>query len=268
MSNPLKVFFSLMIVLLVGGFVVGRSMFKDMNWDLASLIKENLFISEPYVEVQETATPKVNQTNQNTEEGFVAFSPGEESSNCPVSTPFKIAQPIDLTDQPLGFHVITEDPQYYTIFGTKFSSLQNQIVRCRSIEGDFDPIKNVWYQTKYRYYETSKDQCKLKDVVVAVRVATLYPDLEPTIKVIPKLMDRWNPYIKAFEAHQKIHKDISVQFGQYLYDGLVSFPDTPCDKIKDQVTVFFDQKRREHASAHERYDIETDHGKTEGVKLY
>jgi predicted secreted Zn-dependent protease len=117
-------------------------------------------------------------------------------------------------------------------------------------------------------YRTRKDslQCAVHSVTVTIESEVTLPSWDPPVSARRELRAEWRDYLAALETHEVGHQSLYVAGGIRLRDGLLAVRALRCEQIAPLVAAEGHRLRGITNAEQARYDVETDHGRSQGVE--
>ena len=186
----------------------------------------------------------------------------------PVSTPTPAVDSAALARAALRATIAARE-QYYDIDGSSAGALRDQIRRLgpKDESGTSHDALTVWslewgYATAHR-----GDSCALRDVKVTLHVSVTLPRWTPPATATAQLKDSWRTYLRNVRLHESGHRTIAERNARELMTALTALRGTSCDALSDQATRTAEQIVADGRAKNRAYDVQTQHGQTQGVEL-
>lgn len=164
--------------------------------------------------------------------------------------------------------VVNESKQPYTIYGMTEDDLRLQMSQLgpADIEGQRFDASTHWY-VKWRYeYRMVNQYCVLNDVFVQVDIVYHYPKWVNNGKSDTLLQKKWQNYLANLEFHERGHGETGKSAGKEIEKALLKLtPMTNCKELETMADNQAYQIISEHNTRDIRYDLETNHGVTQGA---
>ncbi len=199
--------------------------------------------------------------------GMAACQPMPEVGATPRPGSTPLVQPV--CDPQLDL-VVRRTRETYRVRGNTLDELSASIEpqRYRDSSGmAWDAY--TWWEVRWSYPFVERiDSCALGGEQVRVDIRMHLPRWEPPSGADPELASTWTHYITALEAHEEGHAQIALAAACEVRQVLRSLePQPDCVRMElaaDQATqVVIDR----YHDLEVQYDLETDHGATEGAVL-
>lgn len=174
------------------------------------------------------------------------------------------AGPIAVHVSDPGFHVVTDPPNHYRVFGASIEEVLHSLDTCKPIRGDYYATTNWWYSYVYDYYQKDNGLCGLRNIAVGVHFTSLLPywdDEGPSVK------KEWNRFLEHVIVHEDGHTEITTNALKAVYDALDHLPDTDCRTIVSAANERASLLAKEVDALNTAYDQRTNHGETQGARF-
>jgi len=192
----------------------------------------------------------------------------------PACTPTTFSGPtaLDVSNAPVGYSEVIEQPSHYQIYGNTANQLEKQIAQCAPAtdgSGSAEFTAETSYRLAWQYgaINLGNNQCKLSDVKVGLHVGMMLPVWQPTQFATSGLSGQWNTFMANLTTHEKGHVALDQQYAHTLADDLAAFPATDCGTLSQQVRYLIDSEVNTLNQANDNYDSQTNHGATQGAIL-
>lgn len=138
-------------------------------------------------------------------------------------------------------------------FGPKDDFRRNDALTSWDIYWDYD-------------YEEKDNLCSLKNLKVDLKIVYTYPKFDNLEKVNDNLKAKWNKFLISLKLHETGHKNIAVEGANNVLRGLLVIKSyNSCDILDKEVENKAQSIISELKNKEEQYDIETEHGNTQGT---
>ena len=108
--------------------------------------------------------------------------------------------------------------------------------------------------------------CVAEDARVELAVTITLPSWDAPDDAPYKLKRDWARFETALKRHEDGHRDIAVQGAEAIRDALRGFRRASCREVQFEARQRADRIALETEEAHNRYDEQTDHGRTQGAQ--
>lgn len=169
--------------------------------------------------------------------------------------------PLEISSRTPGFHVSSEGPYYYLVFGNTRTEVSSQLYACGPRD---DFAGDASYSVNWTYAlirPEGSELCVLTSVKVGLRTQTLLPSRDGSLP----LAAEWNAFSAGLAVHERGHVALSESYAARLYATLRNYPAGDCYTMSPGVETTAQGIVRELGSAHIRYDAATAHGATQGA---
>jgi len=164
---------------------------------------------------------------------------------------------------------VTEKFNLYEIDGSTPDELRTQMKRNGTTwsDGKVYAALTTW-DIRYNYdIKSSNGRYYLDAIKTNVDIVFHLPRLVPQ-KASQQLTESWNDYLTHLKTHEYGHRDIAVDIGQEIYQGLASLGTASSRKeLDDTANKLVREKFQQLKQAQVDYDLETHHGKKQGAIL-
>src|SRR2546425_3911874 len=164
---------------------------------------------------------------------------------------------------------IVASEQFYDIDGSSAGALRNQISRLgpKDESGKSQDALTVW--SLEWVYGTARrgDSCVVRDVKVTLNVSVTLPRWKPPAMATAQLLKTWQAYLKAVRLHEAGHRTIAERNARQVMTALAPLRGVSCEKLSDEATRTAEQIVADGRARNRAYDIQTNHGQTQGVEL-
>lgn len=117
---------------------------------------------------------------------------------------------------------------------------------------------------EYRWSELDTG-CVMQDVVVRVAIQTTMPRWRPRGQVHPRTKHAWDRFVRALDAHERVHQELSAEAGDALRWRLVGLREPTCETMEPTAERAIADILGEYEARNRAYDHRTGHGRTEGA---
>ena len=164
---------------------------------------------------------------------------------------------------------IVASEQYYDIDGSSAGALRNQISRLgpKDESGKSQDALTVW-SIEWVYGTAQRgDSCVLRDVKVTLTVAVTLPRWKPPATASAELQKSWQAYLKAVRLHEAGHRTIAERNAREVMAALTTLRGTNCNKLLGDASNTVERIVADGRARNRAYDVQTQHGQTQGVEL-
>jgi predicted secreted Zn-dependent protease len=163
---------------------------------------------------------------------------------------------------------VTEKYEYYEIRGGCEKDLHGQLCRNGFVWDDgkkYDSATNWDVKWDYGYDRTSQ-ACSAESFKVTVEVVFHFPKWTRTNDAPPKLVEKWDAYMKNLSLHENGHRDLVVEAATGLSRSVALLPPaSTCAELDREVRALCRERMQLLASDQNEYDAATDHGVSQGA---
>lgn len=153
----------------------------------------------------------------------------------------------------------------YPIVGSTAAALRQQMNQLGP--GDFDGYTQWYVRWNYRF-QTTAYGCRLTQPQVNTDVTITLPVWQPPPIASPQLVQRWQRYLTALEAHENNHKRHGLSAGNEILARLRTLPASrTCQQLETIANNSAHAIIRKYNQADLAYDRRTNHGVFEGAKF-
>ncbi len=193
---------------------------------------------------------------------------------CGSSTPEPASAPTPALDSaalaratPRAFIAARE--QYYDIDGSSAGALRDQIQRLgpKDESGKSRDALSVWSIESGYAAAQRGDSCVLRDVKVTLNVTVTLPRWKPPATATAQLVRTWQAYSKAVRLHEAGHRTIAERNAREVMAALRALRGTNCDRLLNDASNTVEQIVADGRARNRAYDVQTQHGQTQGVEL-
>ncbi len=199
--------------------------------------------------------------------GLGACRPYTEPADLALPTSTPLVQPA--CDPKLDL-LVRRSRETYRVRGNSLDEIRASIApqRYRDPSGQaWDAFTSWEIRWSYPFVERI-DACALGRERVRVDIRMHLPRWDPPSEADPELVGTWRRYITALEAHEEGHAQIALAAACEVRQELRSLePQPDCDRLElaaDRSTQAVIDRYHELEL---RYDLDTDHGATDGAVL-
>ena len=157
---------------------------------------------------------------------------------------------------------------YYEITGSTPGELRIQMDQL----GHSDESGHHWdaytkWNVSWSYpYSTTAHGCVTGPITVEVKVTFVFPQWDDPEKAPEDLVERWHAYLATLQRHEDGHRDIALAAGCEILrtlDSLSAY--ASCGELEQTADAIAESTLEYYRQQEDTYDLETDHGATQGV---
>lgn len=167
-------------------------------------------------------------------------------------------------DGPVRIH---EREETYAVTGATAEEVWDSLVAGARREGE--ELIFAWTDVSMEYRSRMVrrgDACRLVDARIDVRITVTVPEWTPPRDAPLAVRQQWNRYDLAIRRHEEGHVRLAGETGRRMHEALVGLTAADCDSLKELGTEVGERIMAEGRAEQQRYDDETDHGRTQGVR--
>ena len=164
--------------------------------------------------------------------------------------------------------VVTEKLDYYDVRGNSEKDLSAQMKQKGISWGDGKKYAAVTtWQVKWDYgYDRAPQTCSPESFLVTVEIVFHYPHWIRTEDAPLPLTGKWESYIQNLIAHEQGHGNMVAGAAKELSDAVAAMPPAPtCDELDRKIRTLCRTRMSRLNDEENRYDVATNHGRTQGV---
>jgi predicted secreted Zn-dependent protease len=159
---------------------------------------------------------------------------------------------------------------HYEIVGATVSELRGQMHRLGPMNkwGRHCDAYTDWYVSWAFRRSQSGDGCRSTDVKLKLDVKQTLPKWKIPSAPDEGLVDRWNAFIKALQAHEDGHKEFGLRAASEILQKISALPvSANCEEMVRAANKAGDDVLDKYRKVEIAYDRETNHGETQGARL-
>ena len=153
------------------------------------------------------------------------------------------------------------------------AATSRQLLDGMNAQARVDPVSGkpaygyTYTHLRWSYATVTRDgtRCAIDKVDVGLDVRISLPDWQPVGTPPAALRERWRAFHAALTAHELQHRAFGMQAARGIREAIEGIPAGACAGIDAEVTRRTGRVMQQLADANRGYDIETDHGRTEGA---
>jgi predicted secreted Zn-dependent protease len=156
----------------------------------------------------------------------------------PAVTRTPVPAPTPTTLPNTGKLAVESETQYYSVTGTTVSDLQASLIANRP-----PGSKDIWAYTQTSFSfeivtEHDSQECWINDIVVRLKLRTMYPKWEPSGAPTLEATYAWEPFIDALVRHEEHHATIANEIGHRYLTTLRTLPPAPtCNTLAASIST-------------------------------
>lgn len=129
----------------------------------------------------------------------------------------------------------------------------------------FFGLTEAGFNARYNRHAISGG-CIIENTEVDLEVAVTLPEWMPEPGTDPALLRDWGQFRRRLAAHEERHKEIALDWAEEAYRAVAGLYRPTCEQAEAEVRARLERLGVESIAAQRRYDVETSHGRTEGVR--
>jgi predicted secreted Zn-dependent protease len=131
--------------------------------------------------------------------------------------------------------------------------------------GRFDGLTDWQLRWSFRY-QREGGSCSLAGATIDLSIVVLLPELRQPETLAPDLLARWQAYVAALETHEMGHVERQRAIARDLAAALdASLPAATCSDLGQQLSALGEAHLQTIRVSDASYDVETNHGLTQGA---
>ncbi len=117
----------------------------------------------------------------------------------------------------------------------------------------------------YHWIEAPDGKCKMAQVSVALDSKIVLPTL---VGATEDQQSKFNTYLRALQTHELGHVDFGKQAARAIDGGILALPELAnCRVLDAAANALANQLLDSYRQKEIQYDVDTDHGKTQGARI-
>ncbi|HEY7268257.1 MAG TPA: DUF922 domain-containing protein [Dehalococcoidia bacterium] len=157
----------------------------------------------------------------------------------------------------------------YSVDGVTVPEIRSHLVNEAAAGGSdgkrYDGLTTWAVHWTFRY-DHGGAACSLANATIDVSIDVRLPRLSDAAVIAPDILDRWQAYAAALEAHEMGHVDRESAVIDGLKDAFESAgPASDCSSLGDALNSLGNDYVQQVRIADAAYDAETNHGQTQGA---
>lgn len=163
---------------------------------------------------------------------------------------------------------IQSHERYYEVHGTSATALRDDMRRNGpATHGVTEDALTVWDLT-WTYRDHSVDDgCVLQDVRVTLTVTVTLPHWTPPPDAPEQLIAAWTRFFERIRVHEAGHQTIAERSAGELASALSGLHSATCQALWTTAERLATRVVERGRAQNRAYDVETQHGQTQGVEL-
>ena len=166
-----------------------------------------------------------------------------------------------------GGAFVDETTQTYPVHGTTESEILASL-RANGPSADGKTFFGLTgSESSYRLQpQMQAATCVADDARIELAVTITLPSWDAPADAPYELKRDWTRFETALKRHEDGHRDIAVQGAHAIREALRGVRRASCQDVQFEARQRADRIARETEEAHNRYDEQTDHGRTQGAQ--
>lgn len=164
----------------------------------------------------------------------------------------------------------TAERSYYDVVGDSAETLRAQIeaLRPRGEDGGRYDAYTRW-KLEWRYlYREQRDGCRRASFRTYLTTTIHLPRWQAPPGVAPDLVQRWEAYVAALDRHERHHEALAIEAAEAVEREVGTIEHAAdCKTLEAEVNAAGEAVVEDYKARQRAYDIETGHGRTEGVRF-
>lgn len=158
--------------------------------------------------------------------------------------------------------------QRYPVTGSTSGEVWRSLHRAARREDDRIVVAwtDYWLEKRIWMGEEPGGRCHVVDALVRVRMVATVPGWTPPAGVPFSLTRQWARYERAIRRHERGHVERAGRMGRRLRDELLGLVAPDCRTLQGWIRWVQGRVAAWGEAAQRRYDEETNHGQTQGVR--
>ncbi len=156
--------------------------------------------------------------------------------------------------------------EYYSVSGNSVAEIRrnlNKETPVRIGDNRYDAYTSWHVSWNYRF-TNNQSLCDISHISTHVKIKYILPKLISTLS--SGLHTKWNNYYTALLQHEKGHSNFALQAAQEIEDKLATVaPHKTCSELEATANTIGYQIIDKYVQLEKAYDINTQHGATEGA---
>ncbi len=191
---------------------------------------------------------------------------GRARSRCAAATACMVLSSVAILAEP----DLRETIERYEIRGSTAKELKEQMKRLGPRKGDRVYDAYTKWKVAWTYaFVTREGKCAISSIDVSVEFTITLPQWNHLeVDADPGLVERWEQFLSAVEAHESEHRRLGLEAAiqvEQRVSGLEAR--TTCDGLDDAIHTAARGVIDGYRETERRFDEDTRHGKTAGARL-
>lgn len=164
----------------------------------------------------------------------------------------------------------TAERSYYDVVGDSAQVLRAQIdaLRPRGEDGGRYDAYTLW-KLEWRYlYREHRDGCRRASLRTYLATTIHLPRWQAPPDAAAALVQRWEAYVAALDRHERRHEAIAIEAAEALERRVGAIDRAAdCKTLEAEVNAAGEAVIQDYKARQRAYDVETGHGRSEGVRF-
>ena len=164
----------------------------------------------------------------------------------------------------------TAERTYYDVVGDSAEALRAQIeaLRPRGEDGGRYDASTRW-KLRWRYlYREQRDGCRRTSFRTYLTTTIHLPRWQAPSDAAPDLVQRWDAYVAALDRHERRHEALAIEAAEAVERRVGAIDRAAdCKTLEAEVNAAGEAVVEDYKARQRAYDVETGHGRTEGVRF-
>ncbi len=164
----------------------------------------------------------------------------------------------------------TAERTYYDVVGDSAEALRTQIqaLRPRGEDGGRYDAYTRW-KLEWRYlYREQRDGCRRTSFRTHLTTTIHLPRWQAPPDATPDLRQRWEAYVAALDRHERHHEALAIEAADALERRVGAIDRAAdCKTLEAEVNAAGEAVIEDYRARQRAYDVETGHGRSEGVRF-
>lgn len=164
---------------------------------------------------------------------------------------------------------VKETREYFTVSGQTSTELYQSIRRNTPFrKGDKHFHAQTQWKVSWNYqWRSSENRCSVTSIATQVEVTIILPQLAPDAELSEAVETQWNRYLQALTDHELQHKAHGVAAAEEIEDTLSTLSNIDCFKLRSIAERKARDITEKYIDKDKAFDLATDHGAKDGIRL-
>ncbi|WP_169748993.1 DUF922 domain-containing Zn-dependent protease [Gynuella sunshinyii] len=163
--------------------------------------------------------------------------------------------------------IVNESYDYYRVYAERKGELLDFLNVFSPIQTDGKVFHgNTSHYINWDFqWETQDEQCLITAITVTADITFTLPEIYTFSDEVSAIWNQWYPKLVA---HENTHADYAIQTAREIEQSIRDLPSYPdCDQLRAEVHTVAEQRMNRLNQMNKEYDLQTNHGETEGAWL-